>query len=1464
VTFTLQTEHKQDARLLEAMDSEALLMLPSLKRKYGDYDDDHSSQEHDSDNNGNDDNDWNDTIYDDDTDFHASVDGSDDDGEEVDSLRCVLKKAMNMTLTTNDIDAEIEWMVENEEDAVVGAQYQRDNFDDLLREVAETEETGEYSSTGATSSSSSSSSASSSMPAAGINSQIINTFPVTPLVAHFIDVANSEFCALEYPLDYHYPLDSTICHATETDFKTKAEFCEALKAICSFYSIEKAGMDAFLQLLRVFLPKLNLPCTTVKTTGNVVWHPEKYLLIDKRRIVVDACVNQCILYVGEYETDIFCPVCYSPRFTPCNYGGCCKDKEMCNPAINLSHKRQYRTANQVAFYRPIIPKLIQMYKRDPSVFAYESRRHKKEGYLTDLMDGSIPKAEMAAMNSQFESVKVDWEAANPGKHLIQLSLVLSLTYDGDLIFKRRQGSLWPMLCSIMNCDPSYRTKLGLGLFMVLNHNMRVGSGAEMSLKDEVLTEELKQLKSGLVFEFVDDNNETISLFLQARLVFLHCDTKGHEKNICVQASGAMAGCPFCGTTFAVSRPIIGSRSVIGHTLYLAQDHVFRSMGECGHCDGYFGELGRDNNMRFGKQISTSALKIKLKRRKNRGAAANNGPAASDDDYEDERNLVEEEGILPRGVGNRDRVDVGEGVDDGGDGDDGGGVPIGDAPMEGDFEDNDFDDAASVISRASVAAAATTRNVRRRLVVNASTVNIRHSATLPENTSYVSTMFPYSEFGPYLWFARDDDRLHQPLGVMSNEQFIANSAAADGLLGEYESSVADGTQKLLKTAPTFPVNGVHPKIPKFFHMGSMRLEYLTPDLMHAAALSIGLFMAIIMGLRGVTNKSRKLSVDQGRFPFLQDCNNPVPFVASVASRKLADSVNYCLNIPQPYKTDYVYDFPFHYQGSMNSHQTLVFMMCFASYIFSFTNISRVYKVFYERYAWDLCQILNPVLSHDMLDYLCQHVIETKATQEGLFPESEQNFIFHEIIHVVHHLIKFGPARSLMCFFSERAMKSLSDGVPDGGQKYVITVTDRFVDKENTYDKNMESYRASLNDNTDNFGLYSSQVLKLVGGFKPVILNNDIKDILFNNLQEFIGSQEVRYRNVKSPFYRVYWTFESVCKAMDDDFSPSLSEWVSSLFSLALLSRDGFNGQSFLHLGLTDINFDSDISHNLTTDDDIALHNSFIETEMVLKRVLYASDLTGIIADLANFGNIKQPIAAFTRAIVKGVKFSARGEKYSETQLVAEDYSGTNLVGTVDYDLDNPLNDLSKNWYQTLQYSSWARVRDWYTLLDNSTSETVAIRDRTYFAQLNYFFRLYIPNDKLLNGLAFANSVLRNPGSSTIDKVRRHFWVDPSAKSYHPHKHFISLNYFEGTALAVSALDDDSLPIINPLRAAKVLNNLVIGYPLIISDQDSSCVDRLYFIELHNERMGIGYMKIESDDDKTKLMEPIVLKYHQDRR
>ncbi len=104
--------------------------------------------------------------------------------------------------------------------------------------------------------------------------------------------------------------------------------------------------------------------------------------------------------------------------------------------------------------------------------------------------------------------------------LEQCSLGLTVFYDGILNFKRKADSMWPMLCSILDCNPAHRAKLGLGMFLCSLHNMAMGSGAEKFLVRDCLTSELKALEQGIIFSIPhEDTGKPVYVFLQARLVF---------------------------------------------------------------------------------------------------------------------------------------------------------------------------------------------------------------------------------------------------------------------------------------------------------------------------------------------------------------------------------------------------------------------------------------------------------------------------------------------------------------------------------------------------------------------------------------------------------------------------------------------------------------------------------------------------------------------------------------------------------------------------------------------------------------------------------------------------------------------------------------------------------------------------------------------------------------------------------
>lgn len=230
-------------------------------------------------------------------------------------------------------------------------------------------------------------------------------------------------------------------------------------------------------------------------------------------------------------------------------------------------------------YRSAIIQLARMYRdslEDTTLFSYDSTRHRRNGFMSDILDGSVPKAEMDAMRQNFIEFKRTYTGL---VELIECSLVASLFYDGDKLYDRSNDSLWPMMMSVLNCDPSFRTRLGLGMFMIAMHNIAVGSEAEQSMIDDLLTQELKQLENGILLEFKTKNGDNHAVFLQARVVYFHLDTRAFEKVYHVSSAGSLNGCSTCGTCNGLSRTILGTPIYVGSTLHLPQNHVFRTMGE---------------------------------------------------------------------------------------------------------------------------------------------------------------------------------------------------------------------------------------------------------------------------------------------------------------------------------------------------------------------------------------------------------------------------------------------------------------------------------------------------------------------------------------------------------------------------------------------------------------------------------------------------------------------------------------------------------------------------------------------------------------------------------------------------------------------------------------------------------------------------------------------------------------------
>jgi hypothetical protein len=73
---------------------------------------------------------------------------------------------------------------------------------------------------------------------------------------------------------------------------------------------------------------------------------------------------------------------------------------------------------------------------------------------------------------------------------------LSEFYDGAQKYKWKHSSFYPFFIGILNLPPSYRGKLGVGLFLISLFRSKAGSAAELFIFN-CLVQELKMFFEGV-------------------------------------------------------------------------------------------------------------------------------------------------------------------------------------------------------------------------------------------------------------------------------------------------------------------------------------------------------------------------------------------------------------------------------------------------------------------------------------------------------------------------------------------------------------------------------------------------------------------------------------------------------------------------------------------------------------------------------------------------------------------------------------------------------------------------------------------------------------------------------------------------------------------------------------------------------------------------------------------------------
>jgi len=192
----------------------------------------------------------------------------------------------------------------------------------------------------------------------------------------------------------------------------------------------------------------------------------------------------------------------------------------------------------------------------------------------DCSDGSTYKKNLFLMEQRYNELFKDIAPANKPE---MINILLGQFYDGCKIYNNKYQVFWPLNAIILNLPPSYRIKLGIGMFLISVFTARMKSNAEDFFLRTLYVGELLELEKGI--------NLTVNnrhYFVQVRMILTILDTIAVQDMLKCQTNQSYAGCFMCihgeGYREKLKRTVY-----IGHRGLTPLRHWLRYFGQSRKC-----------------------------------------------------------------------------------------------------------------------------------------------------------------------------------------------------------------------------------------------------------------------------------------------------------------------------------------------------------------------------------------------------------------------------------------------------------------------------------------------------------------------------------------------------------------------------------------------------------------------------------------------------------------------------------------------------------------------------------------------------------------------------------------------------------------------------------------------------------------------------------------------------------------
>jgi hypothetical protein len=490
----------------------------------------------------------------------------------------------------------------------------------------------------------------------------------------------------------------------------------------------------------------------------------------------------------------------------------------------------------------------------------------------------------------------------------------------------------------------------------------------------------------------------------------------------------------------------------------------------------------------------------------------------------------------------------------------------------------------------------------------------------------------------------------------------------------------------------------------------------------------------------------------------------------------------------------------------------------AYLIFFSMLSRLFR-----------DLLSPVFTADSNDLklLYFRCVEIVSLHELMFPSSESLIVYHQLVDLVPFINNFGPLRDWWTLPMERSISHIKKRLPRGGISAAKTAVTR------QFKKDLQVMKDQYSDKIPASSLvFSDQEFRICNGssVKSIEFSSmEISSVLVCALEEIkkfcvdeSGKLQVLTAVHQSSLFRLYMAFVA-------NVSQSINRPEQKFIDFEIFSYK-------FYFWLCYITGDEEQFHELVQEGKFlkSLPNSFSSEELSAfckEGKIFLSDVM-VTREATN--KLYDELFHSTEAYIFGSKFIARGSNAREIWNSTDpDCFMFKTSYAYDQDFQYPQNSCNKfefpsnssikrQGYNHREYSSWCRFTPYRSQISRQTNNI-------YFAQFNFFFRLNMPHELILNGLPVASITAREAKKESSMKWNHNLCcITLNDDSYYPHARFIGLTNISASPIAIVYFGGVHITDNNPI-------------PLEQLRCKRMHLKKLYFIEIDNHRCSLRYNK-----------------------